>query len=179
MQTDVLAHIDLAMELYYKNRWQLDLNRESAKRGTGRNKLRTYILIKNDFQTDEYLLNMYITRGQRSNLAKFRCGVAPLCLETGWYEGLSEEERICPVFNTNTFESQYHAIMSCQLYYGFREVHLTCAMSCNDDFYHMSNNDKYVFMMSDNNLIAKTAGASQSILYRRLFLIYTNIHTYN
>ncbi len=37
MQPDAQTQIDQAMELYY-NRWQLDLNRESANRGTGRNK---------------------------------------------------------------------------------------------------------------------------------------------
>ncbi len=42
---------------------------------------------------------MCITGGQRSSLAKFRCGVAPLCFESGQYEGLPEEERIYPVCN--------------------------------------------------------------------------------
>ncbi len=87
MQPDALAQIDLAMELYYKNRCHLDLNRESAKRGAGRNKLPTYRLFKNEFQTEKYVLNMYIARGQRSTLAKFRCGIAPLHLETDQYEG--------------------------------------------------------------------------------------------
>ncbi len=54
------------------------------------------------------------TCGQRSSLANFICGVAPLCLETGQYEGLPEEERVCPVCNANTVESEYHAIMSLQ-----------------------------------------------------------------
>ncbi len=85
------------MELYYKNRCHLDLNRESAKRGTGGNQLRTYRLFKNEFQTEKYVLKLYIMHEQRSSLAKFRCGVAPLCLETGQHEGLPEEERICSV----------------------------------------------------------------------------------
>ncbi len=73
--------------------------------------------------------------------------------------------------NANTVESEYHAIMSCQLYDDIREERFSCTMSCNDDFYHMSNNDKFVCIMSDNNVIAKSARASQSILYRtRLFM---------
>ena len=35
IQPDALTQIDQAIELYYKNRWQLDMNRESAKRGPG------------------------------------------------------------------------------------------------------------------------------------------------
>ncbi len=64
---------------------------------------------------------MYITHGQRSSLAKFRCGVAPLCEKTSRYKSLPEEESICHVFNSNTVASKYHAIMSCQLYDDIRE----------------------------------------------------------
>ncbi len=85
---------------------------------------------------------MYITRGQRRSLAKFRCGVVQLCLETGQYEGLPEEERICHVCNANTVQSEDQANMSCQLYVDIRDEIFTCAMSCNNDYYHMSNNDK-------------------------------------
>ncbi len=62
-------------------------------------------------------------------------------METGWYEGLPEEERVCPVCNANTGESEYHAIISCSLYEDVREKPFTSAISCNDAFYHMSNND--------------------------------------
>ncbi len=60
------------------------------------------------------------------------------------YEDLSKEERICPVCNANTVEAEYHAIISCQVYDDIREELFTCAMSCNDDFYHMSNNDRFI-----------------------------------
>ena len=174
IQPDALTQIDQAIELYYKNRWQLDMNRESAKRGPGWNKLRTYRLFKHEFQTEEYVLNIYITHGQRSSLAKFRCGVAPLQLETGCYEGLPEEERVCPVCNANTVESEYHAIMCCQLYDDIRDELFICATSCNDNFYHMSNDDKFVFIMSDNNVIAKTVRACQSIYTEEDLLCITS-----
>ncbi len=73
-------------------------------------------------------------------------GFTPLCLETGQYESLPEEERICPPCNVNTVESDYHEIMSCQFYDDIREELFTCAMFCNDDFYHMYTNDKFVFI---------------------------------
>ncbi len=44
---------------------------------------------------------------------------------------------------------------SCQLYDDIKEEHFTCDMSFNDDFYDMSNNDKFVYIMNDNNVTAK------------------------
>ncbi len=42
--------------------------------------------------------------------------MAPLYLETDWYEGLPEEERVCHnVCDANTVETEYHAIMYCRL----------------------------------------------------------------
>ncbi len=85
-----------------------------------------------------------------------------------------QEERIWPMCNANTVESEYYAIMSFQLYDDIREERFTCAMSCNDGFYHMSNNDKLIFIISDTNIIAKTARACQSFLYRRRLFMYNS-----
>ncbi len=39
-----------------------------------------------------YLKDTHLTRAYRSAMAKIRCGIAPICLETGRYEGLTEQE---------------------------------------------------------------------------------------
>ena len=39
----------------YKSGWLRDINRETASRGLGRNKLRTYRLFKTEFKTESYL----------------------------------------------------------------------------------------------------------------------------
>jgi hypothetical protein len=49
------------------------------------NKLRTYKLFKEVFETEMYLSKNIPSR-YRSAFAKFRCGVAPLRIETGCYE---------------------------------------------------------------------------------------------
>ncbi len=50
--------------------------------GTGGSKLRTYRLFKSTYSPEIYLLeNMPISH--RSALAKFRCGTAPIRIETG------------------------------------------------------------------------------------------------
>lgn len=44
-----------------------------------------------------------------------RCWVAPIRLEISCYEELDENERICPICNTNQIESEIH-VLSCPLY---------------------------------------------------------------
>jgi hypothetical protein len=45
--------------------------------------------------------------------AKFRCGVAPLRIETGWFENLRIEERIC-CFCSDFIEDETHVLVNCQ-----------------------------------------------------------------
>ena len=65
-------------------KWHQDLERQTAKNGTGGNKLRTYRIFKRQYKTEKYLTYL-IPRRHRGSFAKFRCGVAPLRLETGIY----------------------------------------------------------------------------------------------
>jgi hypothetical protein len=64
----------------YKLDWK---NRVSAY--SQGNKLRTYKLFKHDFCAEPYL-EYRMPLNYRSAYAKFRCGVAPLTVETGKYE---------------------------------------------------------------------------------------------
>ncbi len=57
-----------------------------------RNKLHTYKLFKHSFGTSHYLKDTHLTHAQRSAMAKMRCEVAPIGLETGRYDGLTEQE---------------------------------------------------------------------------------------
>ena len=45
-----------------------------------------YKLFKQKYETELYATNIY-NKGHRSALANFRCGTAPIRLETGRYEG--------------------------------------------------------------------------------------------
>ena len=47
---------------------------------SGRNKLRTYKLFKSEFKPEPYV-TMIMSRSNRSGLARFRCGVAPIRIE--------------------------------------------------------------------------------------------------
>ena len=68
----------------YVNEWHVRVSRIQGRGGSGGNKLRTYKLFMNLFQTEEYC-KIILPPSNRSAFAKFRCGVAPLRLETGRY----------------------------------------------------------------------------------------------
>ncbi len=72
------------------------------------------------FGTSHYLKDNHLTRAQRSAMAKMRCGVAPIRLETGRYEGLTEQEWICPVCHMDEIESEIHVMIFCPLYNDIR-----------------------------------------------------------
>ena len=58
-----------------------------------------------------------MSRGHRSALAKFRCGIAPLRIETGRYKRnrLPAEACFCPVCNKG-MDDEIHVLLTCPLY---------------------------------------------------------------
>ena len=76
--------------------WKAELNRVTARRGNGRNKLHSYCQFKESYVSKPYV-RVVRSRLQRSALAKFRCGVAPIQLEIGRFIGQAENERLCPL----------------------------------------------------------------------------------
>lgn len=62
----------------YENEWLGKINQLP--------KLRLYKGVKTNFKTENYL-EMNISKSQRFILAQFRCGILPIRIETGRYEG--------------------------------------------------------------------------------------------
>ena len=63
------------------------VRRESARQGSGYNKLRLYKCLKSETKPK------MMPRGHRTAYSKFRCGVAPIHIEIGIYERLALEDR--------------------------------------------------------------------------------------
>lgn len=81
----------------------------------GGNKLRTYNLFKETYDTEPYVNSQILQKPYRSALAKFRCGVASLKIDTGRYSSLPVIERTC--FHCETeVEDGIHVITRCPLY---------------------------------------------------------------
>jgi hypothetical protein len=75
-----------------KEKWKYMLVRDQSVGGKCCNKLRTYRLLKSDFETEKYLFKN-IPFQYRSACTKFTCDVAPLRLETGRHENLPLDRR--------------------------------------------------------------------------------------
>ena len=99
---------------FFGQQWQEQISNPVGPSRNGRNKLRTYATFKKVLDTDVYVTEV-LNKKHRSALAKFRMGVAPIRLETGCYEGLPVEERICPLCGVET-ENEQHVLLNCVYY---------------------------------------------------------------
>ena len=97
--------------------WSSEIQRDTGRSGNGRNKLRTYRLFKSHYEVEEYCKLFLLVR-HRSAFAKFRCGVAPIKIETGRYENLDVNQRLCPF--CSSFEDEMHVILHCETYRDLR-----------------------------------------------------------
>ena len=149
----------------YVNEWKILINNPTGISKKGDNKLRTYCTFKSNFDVEEYCKLVWPPR-HRSALCKFRCGVAPIRIETGRYNNLCLNQRICP-FCTNEIESEIHVILHCPMYSDLRFMLFEKAESCSNNFANLCDNDKMSFLLSDQNMIRISAKTCFNILNRR------------
>ena len=94
----VLVLINCALKELYDGKWHEKLVSDHAVRGReeGGNKLRTYRKFKKEYATEQYV-SVINQKKYRSAYAKFRCGVAPIKIETCRYglQRVPVEQRLC------------------------------------------------------------------------------------
>ena len=154
------------------NSWTDDITRDNAHQGTGRNKLRTYRTYKSVYRTEHYL-NCIMPHCYRSAYAKFRCGVAPIRLETGRYERLPEDPRTC--FSCpDSVENEEHVLLRCPIYNDLRETMVTVLSEEFPDLSYMSARDQLSSILSCklNKSIRIGAKTCFAILRMRRNIIY-------
>ena len=83
-------------------------------------KLRTYRLSKDAYCTDRYV-TMNLSKSQRSLCAQLRAGILPLYIETGRYQAIPEENRICTMCCLGEVENEAHFLFYCPFYDDLRE----------------------------------------------------------
>jgi hypothetical protein len=134
-----------------------DINRRDGRR-VGSNKLRTYCTFKTTSITEKYL-KVPMQFKQRSALAKFRCGVAPLHIETGRYTNTPIDLRVCQLCTENVLENEEHVLLKCNAYNDLRLELFSRAVEIQGNFNDMSSQKKLEFILSDERicyLAAKT-----------------------
>ena len=159
--TDFVENLRVAGLNKFKTDWKDNIRSEVGPSRRGRNKLRTYCLFKSIYETEAYCKIMLPIR-HRSAFAKFRCGVAPLRIETGRYENRLLEDRICPF--CDEIESEVHVLFNCHLYDDFRNELFRNALNVNHDFNVLSLEDKLIFLFSNLFMIRFTAKTCFNIL---------------
>ena len=107
------------------------------------------------FQTEEYC-KIILPPSHRSTFAKFHCGVAPLRPETGRYKGLPVDERKCPFYRVHV-EDEKHGLLQCEKYDTIGENLFQKAVTARRNFYDLSDDEKIVFLFSEENIIRACA----------------------
>ena len=146
--------------------WHASIDRVTGIRNRGNNKLRVYRLFKTSFEAELYC-KIILPYRHRSAFAKFRCGVAPLRIETGRYENLNLEDRICPFCRNACIESEEHVLFECHLYDDIREELIEKAVAVRADFINLPVQNKMIFVFSNPAMIRCCAKTCFNILHRR------------
>ncbi len=123
-------------------------------------------MYKKIYETESYVKTI-LNRRHRSALAKVRCGVAPIRIETGRFERLAEEERLCKICSNGEIESELHVITKCSAYDSLREDLYMSASNMNSDFNDLEDVDKMCFLLSSKDMVKMTAKTCCDILALR------------
>ena len=135
------------------------------------NKLRTYRLFKTEPKTENYVKNRHIHREDRRSLAQFRCGSAPLKVETGRYTKpvTPVDLRLCELCNLNVTEDEKHFLLSCPFYDDIRYELFNEVTMYNQSFYDLSTDEKFTYILGNDNIQKFLARTVNKMLSRRKF----------
>lgn len=151
----------------YKSEWNDRILTLDASK-----KLRTYKLFKNIYKTEKYLMNN-INYRYRSAFAKFRCGVTPLRIETGRYEGKNIEERKCFYCNSSSIEDEKHVLLYCPLYADLRVKLFQEINNYNVEFSSLSDDQKFIYLFKADDCFYNVAKTCCNILSRRNTFLFS------
>ena len=112
-------------------------------------------------------------RAHRSAYAKCHCGTAPIKLETGRYEGLAVEDRICPICQKGV-EDEQHVLLECSLYDDIRVQLLRDISTVFSNVYAYSKQEVLKCILGSKNdfIVKKSARGYYMILKKRMQTLY-------
>ncbi len=164
--------MEIVLSEYYEADWLKWLNKVEPRRGNiGRNKLRTYNQFKKNLKPEVYVQTV-LNKIHCSALAKFRCGVAPIRLETGRYIGEHESARIFQICNLNEIESEEHVIIRCPVYHDYIQQIFNHAFDVSNDFLNFNDCQKLCFILNTPALYNISTLTCCNILMSRRQEIY-------
>ena len=169
----VLASVDAELKNVYELQWKEKLNTDVAARGIvhGGNKLRTYRTFKHNYVTEQYV-HIIMHKRYRSAYAKFRCGVAPIKIETCRYglNRLPVDERLCE--RCHIIEDEFHVVMLCTLYTDIRCTMFRAICNITVDFTDLPIEDQFTQLMSNPLYYENVSNALFNILRERNLMYF-------
>ena len=106
----------------------------------------------------------------RAAFAKFRCGVAPIRIETGRFENLDVNQRLCHF--CNVVEDEIHVILDCSAYDDLRNNLFIKAVSVLPTFNVLDANEKIKFLFTNPDMIRPCTKTCFKILQQRNSFFY-------
>jgi hypothetical protein len=165
----MLTIYETAACVKFNETWSQMVNNDRRQHELQKNKLRTYRLFKTTICPEPYLTNN-LSRVHRRAMAQFRCGVAPLRIETDRYSRqryIPEKERICLQCDLNEVESELHVITRCPVYSDIRICLYDYAETISENFITLSDIEKFIFIFSAPGMVKKTAKTCFEVLQKR------------
>ncbi len=101
------------------------------------------------FSVEHYVRNI-MSKKYRS--VKFRCGVAPIRIETDRYEGIEEKDGMCFLCDNDIIESECHVIMSCPVYNELLGERFTHAAQFEPNVNNLNDDEEIVFLFSATDI---------------------------
>ena len=150
-----VRRIKNALRGQFLSYWSKCINTEHAKASAkGGNKLRTYRLFKLQFKPEKYL--QLPDRTLRKALAQFRLGAHRLRIETDRFNSkqhyVPPELRTCKLCNLKCMEDETRFLIECLAYSQLREGLFEKIKLSNKYFCNYSDNEKLIWLMSNDNL---------------------------
>ena len=136
-------------------------------------KLRSFILFKKEMSPEPYIFKV-INRGHRSILAQLRCGILPLRIETGRFQNIPPEFRLCLLCNQNCTEDENHFLFNCPFYEDLRQVFFTKVIAMFPNFSMLDFGEKCNILFSEN-LVKETASFIYTLYKNRQKSMYNMI----
>ena len=113
-------------------------------------KLRTYALYKKNFCREPYLATLKNSEARKC-LTKIRTSSHKLQIEVGRYKKIEANKRVCEECNSNKIEDEVHFLTSCNAFTSQRNTLYEKVKMANANFIGMSNINKFVWLMSNED----------------------------
>ena len=113
-------------------------------------KLSFYHSIKKNYSPSAYFDSTRKNPGRRT-LVKLRIGCHNLRVETGRYDKIALDERICPLCSGNKIEDETHLLLDCQRYSSMRDIFLSKIETKIDDIRKLSHKNFISQLMNSND----------------------------